>query len=81
MDLVNQITETDPVEESKAMLGKILKQGPVAIKNAILAVKEADSENGYEAEARLFGELCGTADFKEGTGAFLEKRKPNFSGK
>lgn len=79
--LVNQVTETDPVEEAKAMLGKILKQGPVAIKNAILAVKETDSDNGYEAEARLFGELCGTADFKEGTGAFLEKRKPNFSGK
>lgn len=79
--LVNQVTETDPVEEAKAMLGKILKQGPVAIKNAILAVKEADKENGYKAEARLFGELCGTADFKEGTGAFLEKRKPNFSGK
>jgi len=79
--LVNQVTESDPVEEAKAMLAKILKQGPVAIKNAILAVKEADSDNGYETEARLFGELCGTADFKEGTGAFLEKRKPNFSGK
>jgi len=79
--LVNQVTESDPVEEAKAMLAKILKQGPVAIKNAILAVKEADSDHGYETEARLFGELCGTADFKEGTGAFLEKRKPNFSGK
>ena len=39
------------------------------------------NKNGYESESRLFGELCGTADFKEGTGAFLEKRKPNFSGK
>lgn len=79
--LINQVSESDPVEEAKAMLAKILKQGPVAIKNAILAVKEADSDKGYETEARLFGILCGTADFKEGTGAFLEKRKPNFSGK
>ncbi|MEX2605241.1 MAG: enoyl-CoA hydratase-related protein, partial [Gracilimonas sp.] len=74
--LVNQLTEQSPVEEAKALLGKILKQGPVAIKNALLAVKESGSENGFEAEAKLFGELCGTADFKEGTNAFLEKRKP-----
>ncbi|HBQ58541.1 MAG TPA: enoyl-CoA hydratase, partial [Balneolaceae bacterium] len=63
------------------MLHKILKQGPIAIKNAILAVQEAGSEEGFDNEAKLFGELCGTADFKEGTTAFLEKRKPNFSGK
>lgn len=79
--LVNQVTEHSAVDEAKSMLSKILKQGPVAIKNALLAVKEAGSGSGYESEARLFGELCGTADFKEGTGAFLEKRKPNFSGK
>ncbi|WP_421775028.1 enoyl-CoA hydratase/isomerase family protein [Gracilimonas sp.] len=79
--LVNQVTEHSVVDEAKSMLSKIMKQGPLAIKNAILAVQDADSENGFETEARLFGELCGTADFKEGTGAFLEKRKPNFSGK
>jgi enoyl-CoA hydratase len=79
--LVNQVTEHSAVDEAKSLLSKIMKQGPVAIKNALFAVKEAGSDNGYESEARLFGELCGTADFKEGTGAFLEKRKPNFSGK
>jgi len=79
--LINQIVEGNPVEEAKALLHKILKQGPVAIKHAILAVKEANSDSGYDSEAELFGELCGTADFKEGTTAFLEKRKPNFSGK
>lgn len=79
--LVNQVTEHSAVDEAKSMLSKIMKQGPVAIKNALLAVEEAGSGSGYESEARLFGELCGTADFKEGTGAFLEKRKPNFSGK
>ncbi|MEX0722595.1 MAG: enoyl-CoA hydratase-related protein [Gracilimonas sp.] len=79
--LLNQVTEHSAVDEAKLMFSKIMKQGPVAIKNALLAVKEAGSNNGYESEARLFGELCGTADFKEGTSAFLEKRKPNFSGK
>lgn len=79
--LVNQVVEGNPVEEAKAMLHKILKQGPVAIKNAIIAVQKAGTEDGFDAEAKLFGELCGTADFVEGTSAFLEKRKPNFSGK
>ncbi len=36
--------------------------------------------DGYALEAALFGELCGTDDFKEGTKAFLEKRKPGFTG-
>lgn len=79
--LVNQVTEHSALDEAKSMLHKILKQGPVAIKNAILAVKESGKKGGYNSEAKLFGELCGTADFKEGTSAFLEKRKPDFSGK
>lgn len=79
--LVNQVADHSAVDEAKSMLSKILNQGPIAIKNALLAVKESGNEKGYESESRLFGELCGTADFKEGTGAFLEKRKPNFSGK
>ncbi len=79
--LVNQVTEHSALDEAKSLLNKILKQGPIAIKNAILAVKEADNNSGFDTEAKLFGELCGTTDFKEGTSAFLEKRKPNFSGK
>ena len=79
--LVNEVAEQDVVESSKAMMAAIIKQGPLAIAQVVKAVKEAGKENGYKSEAKLFGDLYNTADFKEGTSAFLEKRKPDFSGK
>ncbi|MCG8374178.1 MAG: enoyl-CoA hydratase-related protein, partial [Balneolales bacterium] len=78
--LVNQVVEADLLDASKALMKSMIKQGPIALKNAILAVKYAGSENGYEQEANLFGHLFGTEDFKEGTSAFFDKRKPEFSG-
>ncbi|NGP77190.1 enoyl-CoA hydratase [Balneolaceae bacterium YR4-1] len=80
MGLVNNISE-NAEEEAKNLLGTILKNGPIAISKAIAAVYHSDDSNGYQVEADLFGLLCDTEDFKEGTGAFLEKRKPNFKGK
>lgn len=79
--LVNQIEENDAVEAAVSLLLKILKNSPVAISKAIKAINAADTADGFETEAALFGDLCQTDDFKEGTSAFLEKRKPNFTGK
>ncbi|GAB5408106.1 MAG: enoyl-CoA hydratase-related protein [Balneolaceae bacterium] len=81
LGLLNTISEEPVVEAAKKMLSDIIKQAPLAIKNAILAVKEAGRDSGFNTEANLFGDLFSTADFKEGTTAFIEKRKPNFSGK
>ena len=81
LGLVNRVAEADAVEEAKSLLGKMLKNGPLALKMAIKAVNAAGTENGYKEEARLFGRLCSTEDFKEGTTAFLEKRKAEFKGK
>tara|TARA_R110000868_G_scaffold410693_5_gene699828 strand:+ start:3305 stop:4084 length:780 start_codon:yes stop_codon:yes gene_type:complete len=81
LGLLNSIAEDSVLDEAKKLLSGITKQAPLAIKNAILAVKEAGKNTGFKSEANLFGDLFNTADFKEGTSAFIEKRKPNFSGK
>lgn len=80
LGLVNHVGDS-AIEEAKKIAKSIVKQAPLALKNAILAVNSAGSSNGYKREAKLFGELFETEDFKEGTGAFFEKRKPTFSGK
>ncbi|NIP22630.1 MAG: enoyl-CoA hydratase, partial [Phycisphaerae bacterium] len=59
---------------------EILKNGPLAIKEAMRAVYHSGEKSGYQIEAELFGKLCNTDDAKEGTSAFLEKRKPEFKG-
>ena len=79
--LVNQIAEESVLDAAKIMMNSMMKQGPLALKNAILAIKESGNDSGYTSEANLFGELYNTDDFKEGTSAFLEKRKPTFTGK
>lgn len=80
LGLVNEVSAT-PVEASKELINNILKNGPIAIRNAIKAVYHSDHHAGYQVEADLFGQLCETEDCMEGTSAFLEKRKPEFKGK
>lgn len=79
--LVNAVADESALDAAKAMMNSILKHGPIALKNAILAIRNSDDNSGYQKEANLFGSLYNTDDFKEGTSAFLEKRKPNFTGK
>jgi enoyl-CoA hydratase len=81
--LVNAVVEQpDLLDSCEAMAQKILNNSPMAIAAAIRCVNAgfASGVNGYEVEIEEFGKSFGTKDFKEGTGAFLEKRKPNFRG-
>lgn len=82
--LVNAVygSKDDALQQARDLLGSMMKNGPVALQKAIEAINSAEhgKDAGYLAEAGLFAQLCGTNDFKEGTSAFLEKRKPSFSG-
>jgi len=82
--LVNHVvTQEELMEFSEKIANKIMNNSSVAIASAIAAINAnyEDGENGFETEITEFGKCFGTADFKEGTKAFLEKRKANFPGK
>lgn len=82
--LVNEMVPQETLlDAAKSLAQKIAKNSPVAINYAIQAVNAGfqHDKNGYHEEIRLFGACFETLDFKEGTTAFLEKRKPSFEGK
>lgn len=82
MGLVSDIFPSDQLmENAMKTASAISENGPAAVRKAITALKAATPYPGMGKEAELFGELCGTSDFKEGTTAFLEKRKPVFKNK
>ena len=81
--LVNHVVELEELlPKANEIAEKILANSGTAIASAIRAINAGfqDGVNGYETEILEFGKCFGTADFKEGTTAFIEKRKPDFRG-
>lgn len=81
--LVNHVVpQAELLQKANEIAEKIAKNSPMAIAQAIKAVNAnfSDGINGYSVEIDRFGFCFGTGDFKEGTTAFLEKRKADFQG-
>lgn len=83
--LINKVVPLQQLKaEAEALAQKILSKGQVAVRLSLKAVNmthETTLSDGQALEASLFGVCCGSEDFKEGTKAFLEKRKPEFKNK
>jgi enoyl-CoA hydratase len=81
--LVNHVVpQAELLDFTKSLAQRIMKNSPVAIGKAIESVNAnfTDGVNGFNSEIKNFGDCFGTGDFKEGTTAFLEKRKADFKG-
>jgi enoyl-CoA hydratase len=82
--LVNRVVPAAEAESAAAALAaRLLERGPVALRYAMQAIHEGMDmtlAEGLSLEAALFGLSCASSDMREGTRAFLEKRKPQFKG-
>ncbi len=84
MGLVNKVVPRgEALGEAEKIARKILAKSPVTVRLILEAVNrgvEVGLPEALNLEANLFGIACATEDMKEGTKAFLEKRKPDFKG-
>jgi len=90
LGLVNHVTTAESLlERTKDILTVIRSKAPIAVGKIIECVNVAtvsdsaytNGKSGYDKEMEAFGDCFITEDMKEGTSAFLEKRKANFKGK
>jgi enoyl-CoA hydratase len=83
--LVSAVVEPDDLlAEAKALIRKVTKNGPVAVRMALESIYrglDTATAEALDFESALFGLLASTADMREGMEAFLEKRKPEFKGR
>jgi enoyl-CoA hydratase len=85
---IGLVDEVVPAERLMARAEELARSiagmAPLAVAGCMEAVRrgsELDLEDALKVEADIFGRLCGTADKREGTAAFLEKRPPVWTGR
>ncbi len=83
--LVNEVTTAENLMDRAILLAKQLAEKPAVALGFILQAVNEGLDMNFDAamnlESELFGNICNTDDMKEGTAAFIEKRKPQFTGK
>jgi enoyl-CoA hydratase len=83
--LVTEVVEADSLmEQALGLAQTIASKGPLAVaacKDAILRGADCSLNDGLELEVKAFGSMFETEDMREGTQAFVEKRKAEFKGR
>ena len=84
LGIVNRVVAGDQLQSAvDELTGQLAKAAPEAVRGILQAVNQgadADMNTGLALETARFALCCSTEDMKEGTGAFLEKRTPEFRG-
>lgn len=83
LGLVNHcVPKGEGLSKATQILETVKKKAPLAVREIIRCANAYDSKtlNGFDVEIEKFGWCFGTEDFKEGTSAFLNKRKADFKG-
>ncbi|MGY3264564.1 enoyl-CoA hydratase/isomerase family protein [Lysobacter sp. HA35] len=84
LGIVNRVVPAAELEaQTMAVAQQLANSAPLAVRGALDCINvggECGIEEGLEYEAAQFGLMFATQDMREGTSAFLERRKPTFSG-